>query len=44
LAQLDEELEKLNGTENKENTKRWDLDAAIKKWKERRARGADEVD
>jgi deoxyadenosine/deoxycytidine kinase len=44
LAQLDEELEKLNGSENKENTKRWDLDAAIKKWKERRARGADEVD
>ena len=41
LAQLDEELEKLNGSENKENTKRWDLDAAIKKWKER---GADEVD
>ncbi|MFO0001882.1 MAG: deoxynucleoside kinase, partial [bacterium] len=30
LAQLDEELEKLNGDENKENTKRWDLDAAIK--------------
>jgi hypothetical protein len=44
LAQLDEELEKLNGDENKENTKRWDHDAAIKKWKERRARGGDEVD
>jgi hypothetical protein len=41
---LDEELEKLNGGENKENTKRWDLDAAIKKWRERRARGGDEVD
>jgi deoxyadenosine/deoxycytidine kinase len=44
LAQLDEELEKLNGAEDKENRKRWDLDAAIKKWKERRARGGDEID
>jgi hypothetical protein len=44
LAQLDEELEKLNRDENKENTKRWDLDAAIKKWREKRARGGDEID
>ncbi len=43
LAQLDEELEKLNGDENKENTKCWDLDAAIKKWREKLARGGDEI-
>jgi deoxyadenosine/deoxycytidine kinase len=44
LSQLDEALEKLNGNENKENTKRWDLDASIKKWRESCARGGDEID
>jgi hypothetical protein len=39
LVQLDRELEKLKGVENNENEKRWDIDVAIKKWKERRARG-----
>jgi deoxyadenosine/deoxycytidine kinase len=46
LLQLNTELEKLKGkfSSDKINKPQWDIDAAIKRWKEKRIRGIDVID